>query len=196
MLLRCLLDTFYMQDPVFRSPLGPKVLTNSVNGNEVSYLDTRTPGKELKSRQCYFKPRKTSILKCRFCCYNSSYQLEVQAHLLFFMGESWIPSIRLKRTLYVSFKLRNEKTVTDHSTIALLCLHYLSYKKIRSNTLISLFPEKQSTLKFSIWTGKPAECIIQKAICVSFVCNPALNLKDREWMWPPFIWHKLKSYEH
>lgn len=54
---------------------------------------------------------------------------QVQEHHHFFRSESWIQFIRLKRTLYVSFKFRNEKTVTDHSIIALLCLYYLAIKR-------------------------------------------------------------------
>lgn len=93
MSLRCLSDTYYMQGPVFRCPLGPKVLKNFVNENYVSYVDIRTPLKELKNRQCYFKLRKATGMKYRFCCFNSSYQLEVSASTSPFLYERVIDSI-------------------------------------------------------------------------------------------------------
>lgn len=78
-----------MQGPVFMRSHGPEVLIEFVNENYVFYLDIISPLKELKSRQCYFKLRKATILKCRFCCFNSSYWLEVRASTSsFFMSES------------------------------------------------------------------------------------------------------------
>lgn len=50
----------------------------------------------------------------------------------------------------------------------------LSYKKIYSNTLISLFPEKRSILKFGIWTG-----VCNSEGCLCQLCETALNLNDR-----------------
>lgn len=151
-----------MQGPTFRCPPGSKVLTNFVNENYVSYLDIRSPLKVLKIGS-YFKLRKATILKCRFCCFYSSYQLEAKSkHVSFSLWVSQTFDLLDWKGLYNltwNYKWKDSHW-PQYNCIALS--QYVSYKKTCSNTVISLFPEKQSILKFDIWTRKPAECVIQR----------------------------------